>query len=271
MTSQSPRIYIYKITFEEVLYYYYGAHKEKRFNDYYMGSPVTHKWVWDFYTSKKQILQFFEFNDEGWLEAQEIENRLIIPVYNTDKWCLNENVSGVMSLQTRSKAGLKTKENGAGIFSIPPEERSELSRKIGLKSYENGTGLFSLTPEQQSVRSRKAGLKNKQNGTGVCGISREERSERSRRTGLKHYENGTGFFSLTPEEKSEIGRRSGLNAKENGTGIHAMTIEQRREHCNKTLRQRWMCLETGFTTNPGALTLYQRKRGIDTSKRVKVS
>jgi len=33
----------------------------------------------------------------------------------------------------------------------------------------------------------------------------------------------------------------------------------------------WMCLETGFTTNPGSLTLYQRKRGIDTSKRVKVS
>jgi hypothetical protein len=77
MTSQSPRIYIYKITFEEVLYYYYGVHKEKRFNDYYMGSPITHKWMWDFYTPKKQILQFFEFNDEGWLEAQEIEGKAV--------------------------------------------------------------------------------------------------------------------------------------------------------------------------------------------------
>ena len=270
MTSQSPRIYIYKITFEEVLYYYYGVHKEKRFNDYYMGSPVTHKWVWDFYTPKKQILQFFEFNDAGWLEAQEIEKRIIRPFLN-DKWCLNENVSGVMSLQTRSKAGLKTKENGTGIFSIPPEERSEHSRKIGLKSYENGTGVFSLTPEQQRVRSQKAGLKNKQNGTGICSISPEERSERSRKTGLKHYENCTGLFSLTPEERSELGRRSGLKAKENGTGIHAMTLEQRREHCNNTLRQKWMCLETGFVTNSGCLTLYQRKRGIDISKRVKVS
>ena len=270
MTSQSPRIYIYKITFEEVLYYYYGVHKEKRFNDYYMGSLVTHKWVWDFYTPKKQILQFFEFNDAGWLEAQEIEKRIIRPFLN-DKWCLNENVSGVMSLQTRSKAGLKTKENGTGIFSIPPEERSEHSRKIGLKSYENGTGVFSLTPEQQRVRSQKAGLKNKQNGTGICSISPEERSERSRKTGLKHYENGTGLFSLTPEERSELGRRSGLKAKENGTGIHAMTLEQRREHCNNTLRQKWMCLETGFVTNSGCLTLYQRKRGIDISKRVKVS
>ena len=44
MTSQSPRIYIYKITFDEVLYYYYGVHKEKYFNQEYWGSPVTHKW-----------------------------------------------------------------------------------------------------------------------------------------------------------------------------------------------------------------------------------
>ena len=55
MTSQSPRIYLYKITFEEVSYYYYGVHKEKRYNEYYMGTPVTHKWVWDFYTPKKHI------------------------------------------------------------------------------------------------------------------------------------------------------------------------------------------------------------------------
>jgi hypothetical protein len=47
------RIYTYKITFEEVPYYYWGSHKEKRYNEYYMGSPVTHKWCWDFYTPKK--------------------------------------------------------------------------------------------------------------------------------------------------------------------------------------------------------------------------
>jgi hypothetical protein len=270
MTSQSPRIYTYKITFEEVPYYYYGVHKERRYDEEYWGSPYTHKWCWEFYTPKKQILEFFDYSDDGWLEAQEVEAEIIRSFFNVDKWCLNENVSGIMSLKMRSKAGLKTKENGTGIFSITPEKRSELSREIGLKSYKNGTGVFSLTSEQQSLRSRKAGLKTKENGTGIFSIPPEEKSERSRRTGLKHYENGTGFFSLTPEEKSEIGRRSGLKAKENGTGIHAMTLEQRREHSNKTLRQIWMCLETGFTTNPGALTLYQRKRGIDTSKRKRI-
>jgi hypothetical protein len=34
--------------------------------------------------------------------------------------------------------------------------------------------------------------------------------------------------------------------------------------------QRWMCLETGFITNAGNLTQYQRKRNIDTSKRKRI-
>ena len=33
-----PRIYTYKITFEEVPYYYYGSKKEKYFNEEYWGS-----------------------------------------------------------------------------------------------------------------------------------------------------------------------------------------------------------------------------------------
>lgn len=34
--------------------------------------------------------------------------------------------------------------------------------------------------------------------------------------------------------------------------------------------EKWMCLETGFITNPGNLTRYQRARGIDTSKRKRI-
>jgi hypothetical protein len=49
MAKQGPRIYVYKITFYEVLHYYYGLHKEKRFDEYYMGSPVTHKDFWELY------------------------------------------------------------------------------------------------------------------------------------------------------------------------------------------------------------------------------
>lgn len=35
MTTYSPRIYVYKITFLEVPHYYYGVHKEDFFNEYY--------------------------------------------------------------------------------------------------------------------------------------------------------------------------------------------------------------------------------------------
>jgi hypothetical protein len=50
----------------------------KKFDEeYYMGSPVTHKWCWELYTPKKQILELFEFSDKGWIEAQEVEKRII--------------------------------------------------------------------------------------------------------------------------------------------------------------------------------------------------
>jgi hypothetical protein len=32
-----------------------------------------------------------------------------------------------------------------------------------------------------------------------------------------------------------------------------------------------MCIETGFISTPGSLTNYQRNRGIDTSKRKRIS
>ena len=197
MTKNSPRIYTYKITFEEVpYYYYYGVHKEKYFNEYYVGSPYTHKWYWELYTPKKQILQFFDFTDEGWLEAQEIEKRLIKPFYDTDKWCLNESCGGIFSLEVSRKSGLQHKENSTGIFSLTPEQRRELCIKIGLNHKENGTGIFSQTLEERRALGRRSGLKCKERGTGVCGIPPEEQSIRMTKTNLQKWEClETGFVT----------------------------------------------------------------------------
>jgi hypothetical protein len=226
MTSQSPRIYIYKITFEEVPYYYYGLHKEKKFNEYYMGSPITHKWVWDFYTPKKQILQVFEFSDEGWLEAEEVETRLIKSFYNTDKWCLNENCGGRISLSQRSEAGKKgsatNKKNKTGIFWATKEQLSEYGRK----SYELGVGLHSLTAEEKTEICKNAGI-----------LVRDMK---------------LGFFGLPGEEKIKNASKAG---KVGG---------------KVTSSQKWVCAETGYIGNPGVLTLYQNRRGIDTSKRIRI-
>jgi hypothetical protein len=265
MTSQSPRIYTYKITFEEVPYYYYGVKKEKYFNQEYWGTPITHKWVWDFYTPKKQILQVFPFTDEGWIEAQEVEKRLIRPVYNTDKWCLNESCGGKFSLETSRengkkygpKNGKKIKELGIGIHGRTKEQMSENGKKSGKKggkkAYEMGIGIHGRNEEQRKIDAKKGG----------------------ERGGKKTYETKVGCFRLSQEQKRENSKKGGTITKELGVGIHGRTKEQMTEDGKNAGKisgsQRWICTETGFITNAGNLTKYQRKRGIDTSKRKRIS
>jgi hypothetical protein len=120
-----PRIYTYKITFEEIPHWYWGIHKEKRYNDGYMGSPVTHKWMWDFYTPVIQVLEFFPNTEEGWKEALSVEKRLIYPDLN-NPLCLNEGCGCSPSSESSRKggqvAGLKNAQNG---------RMSELGKKYG--------------------------------------------------------------------------------------------------------------------------------------------
>jgi hypothetical protein len=215
------RIYTYKITFEEVPYYYYGSKKEKYFNEEYWGSPYTHKLCWELYTPKKQILELFDFTDEGYKKCREIEDRLIKPVLN-DPWCLNENCGGNLSLKVCKENGTKTKELGVGIHTQTVEQRREMGKKL----YERRKGIHALTPQQRSENSKK----NKQLGLGI--------------------------FALTTKERMENGIRGGkIGGKIGG---------------KKTGAQRWKCLVTGYISNPGGLSTYQKARGIDTTKRVRL-
>lgn len=304
MTSYSPRIYIYKITFEEVLYYYYGVHKEKKFDEYYMGTPVTHKWVWDFYTPKKQILQLFDFTDEGWLEAQEVEKRLIKPVFNTDKWCLNESCGGKISLDVSRKSGRYVYESKIGCFKLSKEEKLEIAKKVGRLSYinktgvfsiddqkrhtlskiqgkkmkENGLGIFSMTHEEKHLLGVQNGKRNKELKLGICGLSTKERQENGKKYGhiggTKIKELGIGIHSLTPKEKSDYGKMggkiSGTNHKLNGTGFFKLIKEEKCEIVKKTNSQKWMCTETGYITTAGPLTMYQKAKGINTKNRLRI-
>jgi hypothetical protein len=273
MTSQSPRIYIYKITFEEVLYYYYGVHKEKKFGEEYWGSPKTNKWVWDFYTPKKQILQFFEFSEEGWLEAQEVETRLIRPFYQTDKWCLNESCGGKISLKILRECG---KRVGLVYGSEGGKIGGKISGKItGKLNYKNKVGIHALSTEQIKENGRKGGLiqgkKNKENKIGIFGMTTEQKIE----IGKKTYENKKGIHSRSLEKMSEDGKKGSQRARELNVGIFAQTREQKSESGKKggksVSSQVWECTVTGFRSNPGSLTCYQRKRKIDTSNRIRIS
>ena len=273
MTSQSPRIYIYKITFEEVLYYYYGVHKEKTYNEYYMGSPITNKWCWELYTPKKQILELFEFSDEGWIKAQEVEKRLIRPFFNTDKWCLNEGCGGQVSLSIRRKTGKniaeRNKEKNIGIFVMTQEELSKAGRKGGKMGartqMQNKTGVFGRTKEQMTEDGKKGAQKVKELGIGIFSLTSEELSASAK----KAYANG--LAKLPKEVRSEYGRMGARTQMKNGTGIFSLTPEQKSELAKRNNAQRWMCLETGYVSNSGGLSKYQKAKGIDTSKRKRIA
>lgn len=265
-----PRIYTYKITFLGTPFYYYGVHKEKKYNEKYFGTPKTNKWCWDFYEFEKQILETFEYSDLGWEEAQNVEKRLIRPFLN-DRFCLNESVGGKSSTEVCRKIGLYCKENKKGIFSLSKEQLQEIGKKRGKENYKNGLGIASLSKEQRSKIGKNSGEKNYKNGIGLASISKEKRSDISKKAVEKNKKNKVGIFSLTKEQMIENGRKNGLKNRENKTGFFKMSLEEKREVCRKTNSQRWKCIETGYITTAGPLTIYQKSRGIDISKRVRVS
>jgi hypothetical protein len=103
--------------------------------------------------------------------------------------------------------------------------------------------------------------------------------------GKKHFENKTGMFSPdapVSEWRKKGGEVTGPRSLESGTGLFregSVTFES----CSSggkiggpkgglsTSKQKWKCLETGHITTPGALTNYQRKRGIPTDRRERIA
>ena len=148
-------------------------------------------------------------------------------------------------------------------FYIPKEKASEIGKKL----YEEGKGLFSLTQEEKSELGRKLGTRMYEEKRGIFSLTYEEKYE----IGRKNYENGVGIFNRTDEEILKDTRKGGKKLYEESKGIFSITPEERKEINKKTNSQKWMCLETGFITGAAPLSNYQKARGIDTSKRVRVS
>jgi hypothetical protein len=242
-----------------------------------MGSPYTHKWCWDFYTPQKQILEVFPFTDEGWLEALEIEKRILSPIIN-DIQCLNENVGGNMSLSVFRHIGKNHFKNGTGCFSLSKEERSRLSKEITKRQRKNKTGLFGMSLEEKCKNAKKGGLKAFELKKGIFALTEEERKKLNQ----KHKEEKIGIYGMSEERKSEISRKNGKivgkKCFENKTGLFGLSEEDKmrarknggKVTAKKLNSEKWICLETGFITTSGPLTRYQNKRGIDTSKRERV-
>jgi hypothetical protein len=117
-----PRIYTYKIRFEEIPDWYWGVHKENKYKEFYMGSPKTHAWKWDTYTPYLEVCEVFPYTDEGWEEACKVEKRCIKPDLN-NPLCLNENAGGFMSLNACRVGGTISAKRSH-------EEKDEFGRSI---------------------------------------------------------------------------------------------------------------------------------------------
>lgn len=105
-----PRIYVYKITFVDQPYWYWGSHKEREFDEFYMGSPKTNKEYWDLYEPVKEILEVFEYSEEGYKKARKRENELIKPDFN-NPLCLNESCGGAFSTKAISESARKRRQD----------------------------------------------------------------------------------------------------------------------------------------------------------------
>ena len=196
-----PRIYTYKVTFEEIPHWYWGVHKEKKYNDGYLGSPVTHRWMWDFYTPKIQILEVFPFTEDGWKDANLVEDRLIKPDLN-NPLCLNEGCGLRVSLNISRKNGARLKE--------------EMHRE------KDGEG--------KSLHAIKMGK---------VGGKRQPRSVKQA-NGAKARDKKLGMFALTQEERREISRKVGIRQRDQGKGIHLQTVEEKHELGKKSMALRYI-------------------------------
>ena len=230
-----PRIYTYKITFEEIPHWYWGVHKEKKFGESYLGTPTTHKWMWKFYTPKIQILEFFPFTNEGWEEAQKVEDRIILLDLNNPR-CLNEACGNIKSLEVLRKNG---RIQGKKCHELKDEDgKSIRGKELAQLAHQE------KTPEGKSKTAVKAGKAVPPGKQSVKG--KKVHKEKDEDGKSLHWKNTVGNQH---EEKDEHGR-----------SLKAM----------RSLQQLWVCLVTGKILQPGPLTHYQRNRGIDTTLRERV-
>lgn len=149
-----PRIYTYKITFEETPDWYWGVHKEKVYGELYTGSPVAHAWKWDFYTPKVQICQLFPYSEEGWAEAHCVESQCIRPDLN-NPLCLNEHCGGDISLEACRRGGKKggtashveKNEEGKSIHAV------KVGKFLHLEKNEEGKSVASVKGGVESAKT----------------------------------------------------------------------------------------------------------------------
>lgn len=189
--------------------------------------------------------------------------------------CKNKYINSYLYEKSKLRRKELIKENKLNTGeknSFYGKKHSEKSKNQMRKSREK------LGKEFLTECGKRGGTSCKENKLGIFKLSKKDLQNIAK----KNQDLGIGIFSLTVEQKREYGKISGkaagLKAKEMGVGIFNLSKQERKENAIKggkvagkiTSSQKWICLETGYITNAGALTNYQKAKGIDTSRRAKL-
>lgn len=283
-----PRIYTYKITFEEIPHWYWGVHKEEEYGEEYWGTPVTNRRYWEWYTPKKQILEIFPTTEEGWRQANKVEDRLIRPDLN-DPLCLNEGIGGYVSLRVlRDNNKIIHKEKNEEGKSANAVKAGKLAaKKVFAEKNEEGKSKHAVRRGHlggTSTHSRKD-----ENGKSLHNIELNKKlhaektpdgkSAFARRQALRMHsvknEEGKSVAAVklgatAHREKDENGK-SVLGVK-NGKKTLAGLLERNPNHQRDISLQRWMDPdhpELG-AHNAGVLARLQKKFGYPSERRNRV-
>ena len=167
---------------------------------------------------------------------------------------------------------LRNRTNGGegGSGRIVTEEHREKAKEIGKILYELKVGVHGRSEKEMSEHGKKVGQLTYEKGVGIHAQTKDEKIE----LGRKVRDLGLGIHALTKEEKIENGKKGGKTTYEKSIGAFARSKERISEDSKKggktASSQKWQCTATGHVSTPGPLTLYQNKRGIDPSNRVRI-
>lgn len=230
---------------------------------------------------EEDVRYFGSYTDETFKPTQKI----ILETYDTAEELAEAEEILHAFYDVEANPHFANQHNAREKFSyvMTSEEASKNGKKGGLKCKELGLGICGQTKEERLKYCTMGGIKqgkitgqiNKELKRGFLGMTNEQLKEGkikgARKVGKDNKEQGRGIFGLSEEEAIKNSKKGGNKSKELGLGIFDMTKDQLIQNGKKTSSQKWQCTVTGFITNAGNLSKYQRARGIDTSNRVRVS
>lgn len=98
-----------------------------------------------------------------------------------------------------------------------------------------------------------------------------QKGEKNSQYGTMWVTNGRENKKINREDAMPEGFKRGRTLPSTGHNLQPNRLNVMRENAQCLNSQKWMCLETGYVSTAGGLHSYQRKRGIDTNKRTRVS